>query len=89
MKNSSRWRPAASSSVSTASRVNFALMSGGGLKTGQVIGTTDAQAGEAKSDAIPYPNVLATTYHALGIDPHAMVTDGLPPRIGRMERVGP
>jgi len=56
-------------------RVNFALMSGGGLRTGQVIGTTDAQAGEAKADAIPYPNVLATTYHALGIDPHAMVTD--------------
>ncbi|MFO0796717.1 MAG: DUF1501 domain-containing protein [Gemmataceae bacterium] len=56
-------------------RVNFALMSGGGLKTGQVIGTTDAQAGEAKTDAIPYPNVLATTYHALGIDPHAMVYD--------------
>jgi hypothetical protein len=56
-------------------RVNFALMSGGGLRTGQVIGTTDAQAGEAKDDAIPYPNVLATTYHALGIDPHAMVYD--------------
>ena len=56
-------------------RVNFALMSGGGLRTGQVIGTTDAQAGEAKTDAIPYPNVLATTYHALGIDPHAMVYD--------------
>jgi hypothetical protein len=56
-------------------RVNFALMSGGGLKTGQVIGTTDAQAGEAKDDPIPYPNVLATTYHALGIDPHAMVYD--------------
>ena len=29
----------------------------------------------ARADAIPYPNVLATTYHALGIDPHAMVTD--------------
>ncbi len=56
-------------------RVNFALMSGGGLKTGQVIGTTDGQAGEARTDAIPYPNVLATTYHALGIDPHAMVYD--------------
>jgi uncharacterized protein (DUF1501 family) len=56
-------------------RVNFALMSGGGLKTGQVIGTTDAQAGEAKDDPMPYQNVLATTYHALGIDPHGMVTD--------------
>ena len=40
-----------------------------------MIGTTDSQAGEAKDDPTPYPNVLATTYHALGIDPHAMVYD--------------
>jgi hypothetical protein len=56
-------------------RVNFALMSGGGMKTGQVIGSTDAIAGEAKNDPVPYPNVLATVYKNLGIDPHDMVYD--------------
>ena len=56
-------------------RVNFALMSGGGMRTGQVIGSTDSIAGEARADAIPYPSVLATVYRNLDIDPHAMVMD--------------
>ena len=56
-------------------RVNFALLSGGGIKTGQVIGSTDSAAGEAKDDPIPYGNVLASVYKNLGIDPHAMVYD--------------
>ncbi len=56
-------------------RVNFGLMAGGGMKVGQVIGSTDAIAGEAKNDPIPYPWVLATVYKNLGIDPHAMVYD--------------
>ena len=56
-------------------RVNFALMSGGGMNVGQVIGSTDAVAGEAKSEPIPYPWVLATVYKNLGIDPHDMVYD--------------
>jgi hypothetical protein len=56
-------------------RVNSALLAGGGMKTGQVIGSTSSDAGEAKDDAIPYPCVLATVYRNLGIDPHAMVYD--------------
>jgi uncharacterized protein (DUF1501 family) len=56
-------------------RVNFALMSGGGMRTGQVIGSTDTAAAEAKDDPVPYPSVLATVYRNLGLDPHAMVTD--------------
>jgi uncharacterized protein (DUF1501 family) len=56
-------------------RVNGALFAGGGMKVGQVIGSTDAIAGLAKDDPIPYPNVLATVYHNLGIDPHGMVHD--------------
>jgi uncharacterized protein (DUF1501 family) len=56
-------------------RVNFALMSGGGMKVGQVIGSTDSAAGEAKDDPVPYANVLASVYKNLGIDPHAMVYD--------------
>ena len=57
------------------SRVNGALFAGGGMKVGQVIGSTDSIAGEAKDDPIPYPNVLATVYNNLGIDPHSMVYD--------------
>ena len=53
------------------SRVNGALLAGGGMKTGQVIGSTDATAAEAKDTPIHYHDVLATVYHNLGIDPHA------------------
>ncbi len=56
-------------------RVNSALLAGGGMRTGQVIGSTDRAAGEAKDELVPYPNVLATIYKNLGIDPHAMVYD--------------
>ncbi len=56
-------------------RVNFALLSGGGMKTGQVIGATDSVAGTVVDQPIHYPDVLATLYHHLGIDPHAMVYD--------------
>lgn len=56
-------------------RVNSCLLAGGGMKVGQVIGTTDAVAGEARNDAIPYQAVLATVYKNLGIDPHDMVYD--------------
>jgi hypothetical protein len=56
-------------------RVNSAIVAGGGMRVGQVIGSTDAQAGEARNDPIHYRDVLATVYHNLGIDPHGMVTD--------------
>jgi hypothetical protein len=56
-------------------RVNSALLAGGGLKTGQVLGSTDAVAGEARDYPIHYRDVLATIYHNLGIDPHAMIQD--------------
>ncbi len=57
------------------SRVNGALLAGGRMKTGQVIGSTDATAAEAKDTPVHYHDVLATVYHNLGIDPHAMVYD--------------
>jgi len=56
-------------------RVNSVLLAGGGMKVGQVIGSTDKVAGEAKDDPIYYPSVLATIYRNLGLDPHAMVYD--------------
>jgi hypothetical protein len=57
------------------SRVNGALLSGGGMRTGQVIGSTDATAAEAKNQPIPYRDVLATVYNNLGIEPNGMVYD--------------
>ena len=56
-------------------RVNGALFAGGGMNVGQVIGSTDSIAGEAKNEPVPYPNILATVYSNLGIDPHSMVYD--------------
>jgi hypothetical protein len=55
--------------------VNSALLSGGGMRTGQVIGSTDALGGHAATHPVPYQDVLATVYHNLGIDPHAFVQD--------------
>jgi hypothetical protein len=46
------------------------LLSGGGLKTGRTVGSTNAK-GERPRDRPLHPNdVLATVYHHLGIDPH-------------------
>jgi hypothetical protein len=55
--------------------VNSALLAGGGMKVGQVIGSTDKMGGYAASHPVPYLDVLATVYHNLGIDPHAFVED--------------
>ncbi len=57
----------------------FALFAGGGLKTGQVVGETDSKAAEPRTRPLGPQNVLATVYHALGIDP----TQTLPDFTGR------
>lgn len=49
-------------------QVNFVLMAGGGMKTGQVIGSTDRIAGEAASRPVTFGEVYATLYRNLGID---------------------
>ncbi|MFO0840809.1 MAG: DUF1501 domain-containing protein [Gemmataceae bacterium] len=56
-------------------RVNSALLAGGGMRVGQVIGSTDSAAAVAKESPVHYRDVLATVYHNLGIDPHGMVHD--------------
>jgi hypothetical protein len=48
--------------------VGMALLAGGGLRTGQVIGETDRLAGSALSRAVGYKDVFATLYHTLGIN---------------------
>jgi hypothetical protein len=56
-------------------RVNSAILSGGGMKVGQVIGTTDKLGASAVSRPVHYRDVLATIYHNLGIDPHSFIRD--------------
>jgi hypothetical protein len=46
----------------------MALMAGGGMPCGQVIGSTDRLGGEADSRPVTFAEVFATLYHNLGID---------------------
>jgi hypothetical protein len=49
-------------------RVSCALLAGGGMKTGQVIGATDRLGGEPVERPVQFGEVFATLYHNLGID---------------------
>jgi hypothetical protein len=49
-------------------RVSCALLAGGGMKVGKVIGATDRQAGEPTDRPVHFGEVFATLYHNLGID---------------------
>jgi hypothetical protein len=72
-------------------RVSFAMLAGGGLRHGQVIGSTDRLGGEAYTRPVRFGEVHATLYHALGLDvnkvtvpdlsgrPQFLVEDGLQP----------
>ena len=62
---------------------NCAILAGGGLKTGQVIGTTTKGAEVPKDRPISFQEVFATLYHCLGIDPGGFVPD----RSGRPMRI--
>lgn len=54
---------------------NCAILAGGALKTGQVIGTTTKDAGLPKDRPITFQEVFATLYHTLGINPDSTVPD--------------
>lgn len=49
-------------------QVGCALLAGGGMKMGQVIGTTDRLGGEPTSRPVHFGEVLATLYQRLGLD---------------------
>lgn len=49
-------------------QVMSAVLAGGGMRVGQVIGTTDRHADSAKERPIQFQEVFATLYHRLGID---------------------
>ena len=48
--------------------VSCAMLAGGGMRTGQVIGSTNRLAEEAKDRPVHFQDVFATLYHNLGID---------------------
>lgn len=57
-------------------RVAMALMAGGGMNNGQVIGATDKLGGEAISSPVTFGDIFSTLYHNLGINTEtATVTD--------------
>lgn len=55
--------------------VNCALLAGGGMTAGQVIGSTEKTGGHADDRPIDYRDILATVYHNLGIDLNELVRD--------------
>jgi len=57
-------------------KVSCALLAGGGMRTGQVIGSTTRDGGEAEDRPVHFQDVFATLYRALGIDIEtAQITD--------------
>ena len=57
------------------SRAYSVLMAGGGVTRGNVIGGTDAIAGDVVDRPISPKSILATMYHLLGIDPRTHLHD--------------
>jgi hypothetical protein len=57
--------------------VSCALLAGGGLRTGQVIGSTDRLGAEAKDRPVHFQEVVATLYHCLGLDANQVTVQDL------------
>jgi hypothetical protein len=71
--------------------VTCALVAGGGMRTGQIIGATDRLGAEVQDRPVKFQEVFATLYHNIGIDlssatvsdaqgrPHFLVDSGIEP----------
>jgi hypothetical protein len=57
------------------SRAYSGVLAGGGVARGRVVGRTDRIAGDVVERPVSPKDILATTYHLLGIDPDTMLTD--------------
>ncbi len=51
------------------------MLAGGGLTRGQVLGSTTSKGEWPGTRPVSVPEILATVYHQLGIDPNAMLYD--------------
>ena len=60
--------------------VSCALMAGGGLRTGQVIGSTDRHGGEASDRPVHFGEIFATLYNRVGLEANQVT---LPDLTGR------
>ena len=58
-------------------RVSSAMLAGGGMKTGQVIGSTNRLGEHADDRPVHFQDVHATLYHNLGIDSNHVTIDDL------------
>jgi uncharacterized protein (DUF1501 family) len=58
-------------------RVSCALLAGGGMRTGQVIGSTTRDGGEADDRPVHFQEIFATLYNNLGIDIASATIDDL------------
>ncbi|MES2791776.1 MAG: DUF1501 domain-containing protein [Planctomycetota bacterium] len=59
------------------SRVYSAAFAGGGIARGRVVGRSDESGGDVASCPVSPKDVLATSFHLLGLDPHTMIPDRL------------
>jgi len=57
--------------------VSTALLAGGGMNHGQIIGSTTRDGGEADDRPVEFPEVFSTLYHCLGIDARRTTIDDL------------
>ena len=51
------------------------VMAGGGIRGGQVLGASDRLAAYPAADPVTPEDIIATLYHALGVDPHLTIFD--------------
>ena len=57
-------------------QVSCAILAGGGMKTGQAIGSTDRIGGNAKDRPVGFGDIFATLYHNIGLNPETTtITD--------------
>jgi uncharacterized protein (DUF1501 family) len=63
--------------------VQSAILAGGGIKGGQVYGSSDKIAAYPKENPVSPEDFLATMYHAMGLSPEVEVPD----REGRPHRI--
>ncbi|HEV7225461.1 MAG TPA: DUF1501 domain-containing protein [Pirellulales bacterium] len=59
------------------SRAYSAVLAGGGIARGKVVGRSDRIGGDVENTPVSPKDILATTFHLLGIDPHTQMTDRL------------
>jgi uncharacterized protein DUF1501 len=57
------------------SRVYSTVLAGGGMARGKVVGSSDRLGGDVQATPISPKDILATSFHLLGIDPHTTVPD--------------